>query len=770
MNKRVYNGKTITFYSYKGGVGRSMAVVNIGCLMAKKGLKVLMLDWDLEAPGLDTFFTKSLDKQKEGLLDFMTKANTYEFEKNAGESEYETFLNENLSNYIQTNVSPDQSNITLDFITAGKFDVNYSERLNTIDWLKFYEKEPAFFRTFAQFLEKQYDYILIDARTGLADTSGICTMLMPQILITVFSLNKQNIEGVIKVAKQCLEYRFDSNDVRNLTILPLPSRIDNDSSSQVIYWQDVYTKEFEKLFKEEFLLDDCSLEAYFNKFFIPYKSEYAYGENIPVLKEKINNEQLISYRYNEFFKLIQENISSWEVLSEEQKLENQRKADEIFREGIKYISENKYEEAKLSIEKAILLVPNNPYNFFDFAYDLDTILSNEDEKKTDFLTIIIIELYQKAIELKPDFHEAYNNWGTYLGDLAKTKTGIEAEDLYLQAFEKLQKATEIKPDLHEAYNNWGTDLGNLANTKTGNEAEELYLQAFEKFKKAIEIKPDDYEAYYNWGTYLGNLAKTKTGIEAEDLYLQAFEKLQKAIEINPDYHEALNNWGNNLGNLAKTKTGIEAEVLYIQAFEKYQKATEIKPDLHESFHNWGNNLGNLAKTKTGIETEVLYIQAFEKYQKATEIKPDLHESFHNWGTTLGDLAKTKTGIEAEELYIQAFEKFQKAIELKPDFHEAFYNWGTYLGDLAKTKTGIEAEDLYLQAFEKFKKAIEQGGISYNLSCLYAIRGEKEKALETLEISLSKNEISTDFVEKDDEDWKNYLEDKDFIALVNKYKS
>ena len=43
----------VTFYSYKGGVGRTMAMANVAALLARKGRKVVMLDFDLEAPGLD---------------------------------------------------------------------------------------------------------------------------------------------------------------------------------------------------------------------------------------------------------------------------------------------------------------------------------------------------------------------------------------------------------------------------------------------------------------------------------------------------------------------------------------------------------------------------------------------------------------------------------------------------------------------------------------------------------------------------------------------
>ena len=48
--------KKITFYSYKGGVGRSLALINVATILAHKGKNVACLDYDIEAPGLHTFF------------------------------------------------------------------------------------------------------------------------------------------------------------------------------------------------------------------------------------------------------------------------------------------------------------------------------------------------------------------------------------------------------------------------------------------------------------------------------------------------------------------------------------------------------------------------------------------------------------------------------------------------------------------------------------------------------------------------------------------
>ena len=53
-----------TFYSFKGGVGRTMALANVAELLYQRGLKVLMVDFDLEAPGLERFFDVSNQDEK----------------------------------------------------------------------------------------------------------------------------------------------------------------------------------------------------------------------------------------------------------------------------------------------------------------------------------------------------------------------------------------------------------------------------------------------------------------------------------------------------------------------------------------------------------------------------------------------------------------------------------------------------------------------------------------------------------------------------------
>ncbi len=574
------SGKVVTFYSFKGGVGRTMSLVNVACLLAKNRKKVLLIDWDLEAPGLHSFFKDNINNERLGLIDFVLESikihdTTTEIEeKIIGE-----FVGQNIDNFITKNVLGENA-FNLDMITAGKFDGEYSSKLNSVNWIEFYKESPFFFRIFAEVLESKYDYILIDSRTGLSDTGGICTMLMPQILVLVFALNDQNIKGVVDMARQSIEYRFDSNDLRNLNVLPLPSRIDdNQKADDLQFWINRYSSEFEDVFKQAYLLDDCSLSPYFNKAKIPYKPEHAYGEKIPVLTESTKNDLFISYHYQQFTNLLLENIPTWEILSEEQLEENLKNANDAFKEGLKYISKADFKDAYLNIKKAKSIAPNNHFWYFNCAESLAAIAWNEKiGKKMDFLYEKSFELYQQAIEIKPAFYEALHNWGSNLANLAKTKEGKEAEDLYSCAFDKYQRAIGIKQNFYEAFNNWGADLGNLAKIKEGKEAEDLYLQAFDKYQQAIDIRPDKYETLFNWGTELGNLAKIKEGKEAEDLYYQACDKLQRAIDIKPDKHEALDNWGTCLGYLAHMKEGTEAEYLFQQAFDKFQRAIEYGAD------------------------------------------------------------------------------------------------------------------------------------------------------------------------------------------------
>jgi tetratricopeptide (TPR) repeat protein len=319
--------------------------------------------------------------------------------------------------------------------------------------------------------------------------------------------------------------------------------------------------------------------------------------------------------------------------------------------------------------------------------------------------------FEQAIAIKPDIHEAFNNWGIALNKLAQLKSD---ELLFQQSFDKYQKAITIKPEKYEAFINWGNALLDLAKLKND---ESLFQQSFNKYRQAISIKPDSHDAFHNWGIALSELAQLKGD---ESLFQQSFDKYQQAFTIKPDMHDVFHNWGIALHDLAKLKGD---ESLFEQSIEKYQQATTIKPDAHDALHDWGLALSYLAKLKGD---ESLFEQSMKKYQQAIVIKPDFHEAFNNWGNTLLDLAKLKGD---ESLFQQSFNKYQEAIAINPTKYDAFHNCGIALigtFQLTKNKDYLDRAAEILERAE----ALNPDKV-YNSACLYSLLNEKDKCKEKL---------------------------------------
>jgi len=315
------------------------------------------------------------------------------------------------------------------------------------------------------------------------------------------------------------------------------------------------------------------------------------------------------------------------------------------------------------------------------------------------------KMYEAALVIKSDRHEALHNWGNLLLDLAKTKTGQEADGLFAEAEKKYAAAFAIKPNRYAVLINWGNLLLERAKMKAGGEAAQLFIAAEEKYKAALVIKPDMPEILLNWGNLLLDRAKTRTGKEADQHFAAAEEKYKAALVIEPKMPDALYQWGNVLLDRAKMSGGgKESDQLFTAAAEKYRAALVIKPDMYDALNNWGNVLLDQAKTKTGPAADQLFDQAEEKYEAALAIKPDRYDTLNNLGNVLSDRARRNTGPDADRLFVEAEKKYQAALTIKPGAEDVLRNWGNLLQDWGKAKTGQEAAQLLSKAKEKFQAA------------------------------------------------------------------
>ncbi|MDO4789813.1 MAG: SIR2 family protein [Porphyromonas sp.] len=214
--------------------------------------------------------------------------------------------------------------------------------------------------------------------------------------------------------------------------------------------------------------------------------------------------------------------------------------------------------------------------------------------------------------------------------------------------------------------------------------------------------------------------------------------------------------------LAQLEEAIKEREVLTKEIEKEKDKNKRQSLLLEREANHRFSLG-LMYTLAGKD-----LAALKEYEAAVDLKPDDYETLNNLGLILVRLAKTKSAEEAEQLYKEAFKRYETAIQYNPNRDGAYYDWGTALRDLAGIVSGDKACELLDEAIDKFNQGIERDGNSYNLARLYAIRNRKEEALKYLDRSLSRSEISVEFVGKD-KDWNGLRDDPDFNSLLSRYK-
>lgn len=210
--------RTITFYSYKGGVGRTLVVANVAKYLALLGQRVLALDLDLEAPGLH-YKLLSCGPSDEptittGLVDYIYAYQaTREFAS--------------LTPYITAiSISEDA---TVWLLPAGAAPTAaYWQTLTRLDLREFLFDRGGieFFLELKERITREVepDFMLIDARTGITEIGGVATTIMADTVVCLILNNRENMQGARAVLRS-LRHTPRPPDMRPLEIVTVLSRI-----------------------------------------------------------------------------------------------------------------------------------------------------------------------------------------------------------------------------------------------------------------------------------------------------------------------------------------------------------------------------------------------------------------------------------------------------------------------------------------------------------------------------------------------------------------
>lgn len=214
------HARRIVFYSYKGGVGRTTALVLTAMVLAQMGKRVAVVDFDLEAPGIGAILLpkrhrlpgESISEEERQLLPDKGLAD-YLVELPALRQLSPSVRKRRLRDEYFIDLLPSsESRGSVHILTAGVVDEFYPQKLayaslEDIDRAGD-ERNPlsALFTYLEECFEKEsgevdLDYILIDSRTGIADIGGSMLFKYADAVCALFAPNDQNVEGMKVLAK-----------------------------------------------------------------------------------------------------------------------------------------------------------------------------------------------------------------------------------------------------------------------------------------------------------------------------------------------------------------------------------------------------------------------------------------------------------------------------------------------------------------------------------------------------------------------------------------
>jgi cellulose biosynthesis protein BcsQ len=278
-------GQVTTFYSYKGGVGRTFLLANVAWLLARWGRRVLCLDWDLEAPGLYQYLAPEAPR-KEGVLDLVVHLGS-----KTSLPPWRKFRNE--VNGLWTGDGK------LHLIGAGRGDEAFIRKVQGLrfDELSAKGLEVALERVRAEWVD-EYDHVLVDSRTGITDAGGICAAQLPDLLVLAFTATHQSLEGAVDVANMAHDARTKMPlDRGGFSVLPVPCRIHTGEEEELEKeWSSLFESHLESLFgpwKER----SVNTHEYIAHLRIREQARWSFGEQLPVRSEALDDPNRISFAF-----------------------------------------------------------------------------------------------------------------------------------------------------------------------------------------------------------------------------------------------------------------------------------------------------------------------------------------------------------------------------------------------------------------------------------------------------------------------------------------
>ena len=490
--------KTIVFYSYKGGVGRTLALVNVANRLAEFGKKVCIIDFDLEAPGLEYKYGNKIDVNSitTGIVDYI-----YKFTTERDVDSIEKYA-------IDIPMSPPQKNIHL--IPAGNHDSgDYWKKLSRIDWWKLlYEKDSQglqFFLNMKTQIEDSIkpDYLLIDSRTGITESSSLTMSLLADRVVVLAANNQENLIGskriidlLMKKENNLLEINREIHFV--LTRVPLPddnnfdkkALIELKAKNKINQIITIAENNNSMISSTHIIHSDRDTEDDENKgIYFDFNSEKRnidaeYMKLYNALTEKdISNEEKVDFERNKKF---QEEFSFLMSYYSENDAINFLKVSKGLLENY---HDDKYKVVKIKEINIKFWYENKDYE--KLIYECDSLLEIDDNnysaKIRKAIGLFLQFKYKEAYEIisKLDYSKIDNVYDKIFVNRVEWNTFPKDEKLLFKIIDRIDQLINLYPSNTTVYNSKAYYLCHI----------KKYDEALDYVYKALELDTENELAY-----------------------------------------------------------------------------------------------------------------------------------------------------------------------------------------------------------------------------------------------------------------------------------
>jgi tetratricopeptide (TPR) repeat protein/cellulose biosynthesis protein BcsQ len=619
------SGVITTFYSFKGGTGRTMALANVAWILAATGNRVLVIDWDLEAPGLHRYFLPFLSDpnfvESPGLLEIF--------------EDYVRLIQEPTTNWppgltdplYLADVRRHAVPLNYDFpdaaclhvLAAGAQNETYARRLQEFNWRRFYNgyNGAEFLKKFGAICREYYDHILIDSRTGVADTAGITTVELPDQVVLCFTYNRQSVEGVAAVGKTLVLNRKSFRK-----ILPVPMRVLTDSKG-IDRARDFARGHIAFLLKK---YPPRHVDSYWENAEIGHYADYGFAETLAAFAEIPGRRQGL---LADMLWLTAEltDSSDQPVLPRVAEKTRQRVlrgfmfADPIRAKLAEIISADLDASPVAALRELIAQLKNEETGDEELWKEIAAgamklaqgsgamALPEEALAATEEA----VAVYRELAAARPDAHlpelaMSLNNLGNRLSDLGRREDALAATEEALTVYRELAAARPdaFKPDLATSLNNLGNALSGLGRREDALHATE---EAVTVYRELAAARPHIFKA--NLAMSLNNLGNRLSALGRREGALQATEEsvaLRRELAaarpdaFKPDLAKSLNSLGAILYALGRREDALAAteEAVALRRELAAARPDAFKPDLASALNNLGAILHALGRREDAL--------------------------------------------------------------------------------------------------------------------------------------------------------------------------